>query len=163
MLNNITHSLVVSSGALSSYIHIEWELKFRFGSRILLQLLYQIPIPKSKFSIYSGSVLSSQASSQALHFETNYRLAIYKRSRGVEPRTTWNKLSSWRSEPDLNSGSPDFMSSTLTTWPHCLHILKLIMSKVVMTSIEHFPHEIRPLTSQKTLPMVPIWQFDFIS
>ena len=31
-------------------------------------------------------------------------MAIYKRSRGVEPRTTWNKSSYW-SERDLNSGS----------------------------------------------------------
>jgi len=87
------------------------------------------------------SALSSQASSQALHFETNLtawesQLAggkpvgcnLYKRSRGVEPRTTWNK-SSWWSELDLNSGSPDFKPGTLTTRPRCLKKCNWINSK----------------------------------
>ena len=46
-------------------------------------------------------------------------MTIYKRSRGVEPDTTWNK-SSWWSGRDLLSGSPDFKSGALTTRPRCL-------------------------------------------
>ena len=42
------------------------------------------------------------------------QLAMYKRSRRIEPRTTWNKSSEW-SERDLNSGSPEFKSGTLAT------------------------------------------------
>ena len=41
-------------------------------------------------------------------------MAMYKRSRGIEPGTTWNKSRQW-SELDLNSGSPDFESAALTT------------------------------------------------
>ena len=45
-----------------------------------------------------------------------------KRSRGVEQETTWLKSRLW-SERDLNFGSPDFKSSTLTTRPCCLQII----------------------------------------
>ena len=81
------------------------------------------------------SALSSEASSQALHFlKQTYQVknpnwqeanqcAIYKRCGGVEPRTTWNKSSQW-SERDLNSGSPDFKSGALTTGPRGLQQLQ---------------------------------------
>ena len=41
-------------------------------------------------------------------------MAMYKRSRGIEPGTTWNKSRQW-SERDLNSGSPNFKSDAQTT------------------------------------------------
>ena len=50
---------------------------------------------------------------------------MYKRSRGVEQRTTSNKSSQW-SERDLNSRSSDFKSGALTTRPHCLTNLVLL-------------------------------------
>ena len=47
------------------------------------------------------------------------QLALYKRSRGVEPGTTWNKSSRW-SERDLKLGLANFKSGTLTTQSNCL-------------------------------------------
>lgn len=47
------------------------------------------------------------------------QLATYKYSWAVGPETTWNISSRW-SEQDLNSGSPDFKSSTLPLQPHYL-------------------------------------------
>ena len=47
------------------------------------------------------------------------QFTVYKCSQGVEPGNTWIK-SSWRSVRDLNLGSTDLQSSTLTTWPPCL-------------------------------------------
>ena len=61
------------------------------------------PIPNPLFTVESA--LSSEASSQALHFlketkqvknpnwQESNQLAVYKHSQGVEPRTTWNKSS----------------------------------------------------------------------
>ena len=43
-------------------------------------------------------------------------------------RTTWNKSGKW-SERDLNSGSPDVKSATLTTRPHSLHLFPFLIHK----------------------------------
>ena len=48
------------------------------------------------------------------------QLAIYKRGLGFELGTTENKSSKW-SVLNLNTGPPDYKSSTLTAWPRCLH------------------------------------------
>ena len=47
------------------------------------------------------------------------QLAIYKRGRGFELRTTENKSSKWP-ERDSNPGPPDCESDALTTRPCCL-------------------------------------------
>ena len=48
------------------------------------------------------------------------QLAIYKRGLGFELGTTEIKSSKW-SVLNLNTGPPDYKSSTLTVWPPCLH------------------------------------------
>ena len=51
------------------------------------------------------------------------QLALYKH--GFKLGTTKNKFS-WRSGRDLNLGLPDYKSSTLTTWPPSLQIIKKV-------------------------------------
>ena len=48
------------------------------------------------------------------------QLVIYKRGLGFELGTTEIKSSKW-SVLNLNTGPPDYKSSTLTVWPRCLH------------------------------------------
>ena len=56
------------------------------------------------------------------------QLAIYKRGQGFELGTTENKSSKW-SVLNLNTGPPDYKSSTLTALPRCLHQKKKISRK----------------------------------
>ena len=63
------------------------------------------------------------------------QLAIYKCSWGVEPGTTWLKSTLW-SEQDLNSRSPDFKSSDLTTMPRCLPNLVPVFLITSNTEVE---------------------------
>ena len=134
------------------------RLNHKLGNFTLL--FFQIP--NCKCYINSGSALSSQASSQGLLFwiklkevknpnwqEANH-LATYKRSRGVEPRTTLNN-SSWWSERDLKSVSPEFKSGTLTTRPRCLPCLADYVKKLYLSACRTFGTIIFPLWTNQII------------
>ena len=92
-----------------TYFPIETKLPTSIsGENRPLKFLLTQTTSKSKFFIYCGSALSSEASSPALHFERNLTgwesqlvggkpvgYNLYKRNREVSQlgRTTWNKSS----------------------------------------------------------------------
>ena len=116
-----------------------WSDKIVVGGIQSNPILFIVEVHLALKLVHRHSTLKQTSQVQNPNQQEANQLVIYKHSRGDEPRTTWNK-SFWWSEWNLNSGSPDFNSSTLTTRPRCLPPCKKVNKRLLSHSFTHpFP------------------------